>query len=216
MEQAAALPQTVPLTLIHHRDTFSKRLRLFYGKYEAFAVLSSIYFKWLPPEMHPVHAVVHGDLHIIVFPELECGSREWICKYSCRDRHALQFVSTAVRSHYTQAAMPEQFTELCIQVLPSSERSREREGRQGREKKGVNIKKLPSVFLPAFFHFSVAHGNFSDVCLRHADILSSFFSHESEEFIFFWWKQGNNLHALLWHEYAECVILNQANNNALQ
>lgn len=40
----------------------------------SFAALSSIYFKRVPPDMHPVHAVVHGDLHIIVFPELECGS----------------------------------------------------------------------------------------------------------------------------------------------
>ncbi len=39
-------------------------------------VLSSIYFKRVPPDVRPLHAVVHGDLHIIVFPELECGSRE--------------------------------------------------------------------------------------------------------------------------------------------
>ena len=46
--------------------------------------------------------------------------------------------------------MPEQSTELCIQVLPSPERGRGR----GERGEGVNIKKLPSAFfLPAFFIF---------------------------------------------------------------
>lgn len=49
-------------------------------------------------------------------------------------------------------------------------REAEREGERGERGKGVNIKKLPSVILLAFFHFPVAHGKFSDVCLRYVDI----------------------------------------------
>lgn len=102
--------------------------------------------KRAPPRMHPLRVVVHGRL-LACNRVSRIGMRfppEQICKYSCRDRRALQFVSAAVRSHYTQAALPGQFTELCIQVLPSPESDRqtenEREGaretEQGERRKG--------------------------------------------------------------------------------
>lgn len=62
---------------------------------------------------------------------MECGSREKICKYPCRVRHASQFVSTAVRSHYTQAALPEQFTELSVSKPSKRERVGGRKGGKG-------------------------------------------------------------------------------------
>lgn len=116
--------------------------------------------------------------------------------------------------------MPEQFTELCIQVLPSRERDRERE-REGREGgKGVNIKKLPSVFSACIFSFRCV----SWKILRCLSSICWYFS-----FIPLTWKGASHMllvktrkelsvgSAQSWHEYAAEVsswIL--VDNTALQ
>lgn len=84
-------PQTVPLKwLIHYFLTFTWASNLSdcskgNKRLVSLTALLSICFKYAPPDMYPLHTAIRGDVHIIVFPELECTAWEWICKSSKTD-----------------------------------------------------------------------------------------------------------------------------------
>lgn len=111
---------------------------------------------------HSLKSAIRANMHIIAFPEMECGAV--LGEKKLVRRRTLGFTLSPLLSEAITCKLSGQgnLTGLCIQVLPSLESGREGEERREKQEGAREVKRRPKVVV--FFFLSCPHVLFIFLC----------------------------------------------------